>query len=67
MAALSWLVLGIGLVLVVEGLVLALAPSRIDELMDLLRRMPVETRRFLGLLAVAAGVALIWLAGPPGG
>jgi uncharacterized protein YjeT (DUF2065 family) len=67
MAALSWLVLGVGLVLVVEGLVLALAPSRIDELMDLLRRMPVETRRFLGLLAVAAGVALIWLAGPPGG
>jgi uncharacterized protein len=67
MAALSWLVLGVGLVLVVEGLVLALAPSRIDELLDLLRRMPVETRRFLGLLAVAAGVALIWLAGPPGG
>lgn len=61
------IVLALGLVLTVEGLVLALAPSRIDELLDLMRRMPVESRRFLGLAAVAAGVALIWLAGIPGG
>lgn len=62
MGALALILLAIGLVLSLEGLVLALAPSRIDELLDLIRRMPVETRRNLGLGAVALGVALIWLA-----
>jgi hypothetical protein len=56
------LLLGIGLVFVLEGLVLALAPSRIDELLELIRQMPVEMRRNLGLGAVALGIALIWLA-----
>lgn len=41
---------------------LALAPSRIDEILELIRRMPVETRRNLGLAALALGLALIWLA-----
>lgn len=62
MAGVSILLLGIGLVLSLEGLVLALLPSRIDELLDLIRRMPVETRRNLGLGAVALGLAFIWLA-----
>lgn len=62
MEGLALLLLGVGLVLSLEGLVLALAPSRIDELLDLIRRMPVETRRNLGLGAVALGLALIWLA-----
>ena len=61
------ILLGIGLVFVLEGLVLALAPSRIDELLELIRRMPVEMRRNLGLGAVALGLALIWLAGGIGG
>jgi uncharacterized protein YjeT (DUF2065 family) len=56
------IVLALGLVLVVEGLAFALAPSRIDEVLELMRRMPVETRRLLGLAAVTAGVALVWLA-----
>jgi uncharacterized protein YjeT (DUF2065 family) len=62
MGAFALLLLAIGLVLTLEGLVLALAPSRIDELLELIRQMPVETRRNLGLGAVALGVALIWLA-----
>jgi len=53
----------VGLMLVVEGLVLALAPSRIEEVLDFLRRLSGENRRTLGLLAVAAGVLTIWLAG----
>jgi uncharacterized protein len=56
------IVLALGLVLVVEGLAFALAPSRIDELLELLRRMPLETRRLIGLAAVAAGVVLVWIA-----
>ena len=67
MEGLALLLLAVGLVLSLEGLVLALAPSRIDELLDLIRRMPVETRRNLGLGAVALGLALIWLATGLGG
>ncbi|MCU9847677.1 DUF2065 family protein [Defluviimonas sp. WL0024] len=62
MSGLALILLAVGLVLSLEGLVLALAPSRIDELLELIRRMPVETRRNLGLAAVALGLALIWLA-----
>ncbi|WP_372604390.1 DUF2065 domain-containing protein [Actibacterium sp.] len=54
--------LALGLVLVVEGLVFALAPSRIEDALKTLAEMPVETRRFLGLMALAAGVLLVWLA-----
>lgn len=62
MSGATLILLGLGLVLVIEGLVLALAPSRIDELLELIRRMPVEMRRNLGLGAMALGLALIWLA-----
>ncbi len=62
MGGVALILLAIGLVLSLEGLVLALAPSRIDELLELIRRMPVETRRNLGLGALALGLALIWLA-----
>lgn len=56
------IVLALGLVLVVEGLAFALAPSRIDEALELLRRLPVEARRYMGLAAVALGVLLVWIA-----
>lgn len=62
MQGFALILLALGLVLSLEGLVLALAPSRIDELLELIRRMPVEVRRNLGLGAVALGLALIWLA-----
>lgn len=53
----------LGLLLVVEGLVLALAPSRIEEVLEFLRSLSVESRRMIGLAALAAGVLMIWLAG----
>ena len=59
--------LAIGFVLAVEGLVLALAPSRIAELLEMIRNMPVEMRRNLGLAGMALGAALIWLAHGLGG
>lgn len=58
----SWLALGFGLVLVIEGLVLALAPSRIDDLLAVLAALDRDRRRSLGLLAVALGVGLVALA-----
>ena len=56
------ILLAIGLVLVVEGLVYALAPSLVEDLLAALREMPLETRRMVGLTAVVAGVALVWAA-----
>lgn len=53
---------GIGLVLVAEGLVLALAPSRIEDALEFLRALSPDQRRALGLGGLALGVALIWLA-----
>ncbi len=58
----SWLLLALGLVLVVEGLVFALAPSRLEEMLALIARMPVETRRLIGLTALAIGATLVWAA-----
>lgn len=51
----------VGLVLVVEGLVFALAPGRIEALFDTIRRMPIEARRLVGLTSLALGVLLITL------
>ncbi|MBT4830490.1 MAG: DUF2065 domain-containing protein, partial [Marinovum sp.] len=45
--------LAIGLVLIVEGLVYALAPSLIEDLLDRLRTLPLEARRMMGLAALA--------------
>lgn len=55
-------VLAIGLVLAVEGLAFALAPSRMEDLVALIARIPPETRRLIGLTMLAAGVLLVWLA-----
>jgi uncharacterized protein YjeT (DUF2065 family) len=54
--------LAIGLVLIVEGLVYALAPSLVEDLLDTLLTLPLEARRMMGLVALAAGVLLVWLA-----
>lgn len=56
------LLLGLGLVAIIEGLALALAPSRIRDALEALTRMPPDARRTLGLLAVTVGIALVWFA-----
>lgn len=54
--------LGLGLVAIVEGLVLSLAPDRIDALLDAVRDLGPDRMRLVGLIAVAFGVGLVWLA-----
>ncbi len=61
------LVLGLGMVLVIEGLVFALAPSRLEDLLKLLTSIPVETRRLIGLGAMALGAVLVSWAISAGG
>lgn len=58
----TFVLLAIGFVLVFEGLVLALAPSRLEEALRLLATLPVDRRRLIGLGALAAGVAVLWVA-----
>lgn len=53
--------------LIFEGLVLALAPSRIDDALRLLAKLPVQSRRTIGLAGLAAGVILLWIATGLGG
>lgn len=57
----GWIALGLGLVLVIEGLVFALAPSRLDEIVAIIAELSPEQRRLIGLLAVTLGVGLVWL------
>lgn len=58
----SLILLGIGLVLVLEGLAIALAPSRILDVVAFLASLSRDQRRLLGLAAMAVGVVLVWLA-----
>ncbi len=63
----AWALLALGLVLVVEGLLWALAPRLIEDLLAALRALSPEERRLAGLAAVALGLALVWAARMVGG
>ncbi len=52
----------LGLVLILEGLVFALAPSRVEDMLEAMRAMPMEARRLIGLIALVAGSGLLALA-----
>lgn len=63
----TWVLLALGLVLAVEGLAFALAPSRIEEALRALASMRHDQRRMLGLVMLGVGVVLIWAARSLGG
>ncbi|MDA8803712.1 DUF2065 domain-containing protein [Amylibacter sp.] len=50
----------IGIVAVIEGLVLVLAPSRFEDIIRILGSMSIQTRRNLGLIFVLIGFVIIW-------
>ncbi|WP_254702566.1 DUF2065 domain-containing protein [Sulfitobacter sp. THAF37] len=52
----------LGLVMIVEGLVYALAPSLLERMLELLRSLPENAVRQIGALVVVAGLILVWLA-----
>ena len=56
---LAEIAIALGLVLILEGLVYALAPSLVEQLLAMLRELTEEQRRLIGLIAVTAGVAII--------
>ena len=58
----SYIFLAIGLVLLVEGLVYALAPSLVEQLLAALRSIPIDQRRVMGLFSMVLGAILLWCA-----
>ena len=58
----GWILLSIGLVLMVEGLAYVLAPSFIERVLEMLKTLPIEARRQLGLLSLVSGLILVYLA-----
>ncbi|MEW2914767.1 DUF2065 domain-containing protein [Leisingera sp. JC11] len=58
----GFILLALGLVLIAEGLVYALAPSLVERLLEMLRALTEEQRRNAGLAALALGLILVWLA-----
>jgi uncharacterized protein YjeT (DUF2065 family) len=55
-------VTALGLVFVIEGLLYAFVPGHLKSVMALMQAVPEDSLRLGGLVATAAGVALVWLA-----
>jgi uncharacterized protein YjeT (DUF2065 family) len=57
----SDLIVAFGLVLVIEGVLWSLFPGLGRKLLEVSTAAPESSLRLAGTLAVAAGVALVWL------
>ncbi|GHB31640.1 hypothetical protein GCM10007094_20410 [Pseudovibrio japonicus] len=55
------LVVALGLVLVVEGVVYALAPGHLKEFMRKAQEIPDQSLRLGGVAAMGLGVLIVWL------
>ncbi len=51
----------LALVLVIEGLFLALFPYRLRQLLEMMEQIPPESLRIGGLIAAVLGVVLVWI------
>ena len=58
----SFVLLALGSIMILEGLVYALAPSLLEQMLELLRRLPEAALRQMGALVVVVGLMLVWLA-----
>lgn len=55
------LIVAVGLFLVIEGLVYALAPASMKKMASILPQIPDKNLRNIGMIAVVIGVGLVWL------
>ncbi len=55
------IILALGLVAVLEGLVLALVPKRLEDALKILASLSVEKRKTIGLCIVGLGVLVVWV------
>ncbi len=63
----SKLLLALGLVMIIEGLAYALAPSLVERMLEMLRALPETAVRQIGWLVVVTGAILVWAAYQLGG
>jgi len=54
--------LALGLVLIIEGLAYALAPSFVERMLLALSEIPENARRSMGALAIVIGLVFLWVA-----
>ena len=53
-------IIAIGLIFFVEGLFLAIFPSRIKSILELIKNTPENKLRFLGIIFLIIGFSIIW-------
>ncbi|MDW4499849.1 DUF2065 domain-containing protein [Sulfitobacter sp. D35] len=58
----STVLLALGLVMIVEGLAYALAPSLVERMLEMLRSLPEAAVRQVGMLCVVGGLIFVWFA-----
>jgi hypothetical protein len=58
---LSNAILAIGLLFVIEGILVALAPVYLEKILKVLVKASYESRRLIGLITLAIGIFLIWI------
>ena len=56
----STLLLALGLVMIIEGLAYALAPSLVERMLEMLRSLPESAVRQVGWLVVVTGALFVW-------
>ena len=56
----SEFIIAIGLVFFVEGLFLAIFPSRIKSILELIKNTPENKLRLLGVIFLIIGFLIIW-------
>ena len=56
----SEFIIAIGLIFFVEGLFLAIFPSRIKSILDLIKNTPENKLRLLGIVFLIIGFLIIW-------
>ena len=56
------ILLAIGFVMIVEGLAYVLAPSLIEQVLEMLRSLPKAYRRQMGGLVAVGGLMFVWAA-----
>lgn len=57
----SDLVVALGLVLVIEGLMLAAAPGAVRRAMDTIGQLPDPPLRITGLVGALIGLLIVWI------
>ena len=54
------LIIAVGLIFFVEGLFLAIFPSRIKNILELVKNTPKNKLRLLGIVFLIIGFLIIW-------